>query len=142
MMGPVDYVVLGFDDNRFDGSIMRELSKAVDDGTIRVLDFVFIMKDRDGTLMETEYVDQSEELKETFGNFEYEQDMPLLTDEDIKKIGLQMIDNTSAAVLVIEHLWAKGLKEAIYSAGGYLIADGRIHPENAEAAVRELQTTK
>jgi len=32
-------------------------------------------------------------------------------------------------VLIIEHLWAKPLKEALLKAGGKLVAEGRIHPE-------------
>ena len=141
MLGPIDYIVIGFKGNSFDGSIMRELSSAVDKGIIRVVDLVFIMKNEDGTVVEGEYEEQTDELKDTFGNFDFEGDMPLLTEGDIAKIGEQMGNNTAAGVLVIEHLWAKSLKKALIHAGGYLIADGRIHPEIVAAALDELQTT-
>lgn len=142
MLGPIDYVVLGFDGNNFDGSIMNELSNATSNLIIRVLDLVFIIKDENGNITEGEYEDQSMDLRETFGDFTYNADMPLLTEHDIAKIGEQLPPNTSAAVLIIEHLWARNLKRAIASAKGFVIADGRIHPEKVEAAAQELETTK
>lgn len=138
-MGPVDYVVLGFKGNAFDGSILDELSAAVKNHIIRVIDLLFIMKDKDGNVLEGEYADQSDELKETFGDFEYDTDLPLFTESDVKKIGQQMDNDTAAGVLVVEHVWAKGLKNAIADAGGFLIADGRIHPDTVEAAVEDLE---
>jgi hypothetical protein len=141
MIGPVDYVVLGFKGNNFNGSIMSEMSKAIDSGVMRIIDLLFIMKDKEGMVTEAEFEDQSDELKETFGNFDRADDLPLLSDSDVEKIGQQMDKDTSAGVLVIEHLWAKGLKKAIKDAGGFLIADGRIHPEAVETAMAELATS-
>lgn len=140
MLGPIDYIVIGFEGNNFDGSIMDELSKAVKNNTIRVLDLVFVMKDEKGNVTEGEFEDQSEDLKATFGDFNYDDSAPLLTDDDIKKISGQMDDNTAAGILIVEHIWAKSLKQALVDAGGFLVADGRIHPEKVEAAVKELQT--
>jgi hypothetical protein len=140
MLGPVDYVVLGFKGNNFDGSIMKELSAAVKSNIIRVLDLVFIMKDKDGKVIEGEYEDQSEDLKKTFGDFKRADDTPILSDNDVDKIAQQMKNDTAAGVLVVEHLWAKGLKQALLDAGGFLVADGRVHPEAIEAAMNELAT--
>ena len=139
MMGPVDYVIIGFSGNNFDGSMLDEITKASKKGIIRVLDLLFIIKDKQGDVVEGEYADQTDALKETFGDFAYEEDTPLLTDGDIAKIGEQMENDTAAGILVFEHLWAKGLKKAIIDAGGFLIADGRIHPEKVEAALEELE---
>lgn len=141
-MGPVDYVVLGFRGNSFDGSIMEELVKATKHGTIRVLDLLFIMKDTDGKVVDMEYEDQSEEFRAAFGEFEREDDLPLLAESDIEKIANDMENDTAAGVLVIEQLWAKGLKKALLDAGGFLIADGRIHPEAVETALAEMETAK
>jgi hypothetical protein len=140
MIGPVDYVVLGFEGNNFDGSILRELTKAVDNDTIRVLDLLFIMKDKDGAVVEAEFEDQSDEFKEMFGNLDRADDMPLLSDSDVEKIGRQMDKDTSAGVLVIEHIWARDLKKAVLDAGGMLLADGRVHPEAVETALADLST--
>jgi hypothetical protein len=141
MIGPVDYVVLGFEGNNFDGSILDELTKAADNDTIRVLDLLFIMKDEDGTVVEAEFEDQSDEFKEMFDNLGRADDMPLLSDSDVEKIGRQMDKDTAAGVLVIEHLWARDLKKAVMDAGGFLLADGRVHPEAVETALADLATT-
>lgn len=140
MLGPVDYVVLGFQGNRFDGSIMRELMKAVDDGIIRVIDLLFIVKDAEGNVEEGEFRDQSDDLKQAAGKLGFERTMPLIADNDAEKIGGQMENDTAAGVLIIEHLWAKGLKKALSDAGGFLIDDGRIHPEVIEMAMQDLET--
>ena len=141
MLGPVDYVVLGFAGSKFDGSIMHELTAASSKGIIRVLDMIFIIKDKGGNVVEGEYADQSDDLKQSFGDFTMETGTPLLTHHDIAKIGEQMEPGTAAGVLIIEHVWARNLKQAIADAGGFLVGDGRIHPEKVEAAVEDLQQT-
>lgn len=37
MHGPIDYVVVGFDGNKFDGSILREIGSAVNSGVIELV---------------------------------------------------------------------------------------------------------
>lgn len=140
MYGPVDYVVVGFKGNHFDGSIVDELSKAVDSGVIRVIDLLFIMKDADGTVAGGEYADQSEDIQASFKKLGFDTATPLFTDSDMDKVAASMDNDTAAGVLVIEHLWAKGLKAAILAADGFLIDDGRIHPELIAAAIEELES--
>ena len=140
MLGPVDFIVVGFKGNQFDGSILNELSTAVKNHIIRVIDLLFIMKDKDGNVTDAEFIDQSDDLKATFGDLSVEGDTPLVSDSDIQKLGAKMDNDTAAGVLVIEHAWAKGLKEAISDAGGFLVADGRIHADTVEAASKELAT--
>jgi hypothetical protein len=143
MFGPIDYVVIGFEGNNFDGSILRELSSAIDDGVIRVIDLLFVMKDEDGTVTEGEYEDQSEDVQEMLRTLHYDKEtgMPLVTDRDIAKISKLLDNNTAAGVLIVEHLWAKGLKKALLDAGGTLLTDGRIHTDAINTAVKELETT-
>lgn len=142
MLGPIDYIAVGFEGNNFDGSILSELSKAVEKGVIRVVDLIFVLKDEDGSVLAAEIEDQHEELKQVADLFNLGDGMPLVTEEDVQKIGASMENNTSAGVLVIEHLWAKGLKRALIDAGGILVAEGRIHPETVAAAVEEVEQTK
>jgi hypothetical protein len=137
MLGPIDYVVVGFKGNNFDGSIIKELREAVNRKVIRVVDLLFIVKDAQGNGVAGELQDQSPELKEVFDELGTT-DTPLLTEKDVEKITEEMEPDTSAGILIVEHLWAKGLKKALADAGGFLIDDGRIHPDMAEAAWREL----
>ncbi len=138
MLGPIDYVVIGFEGNNFDGSILSELAKATDSGAIRVVDLVFIIKDAEGNFAIAELTDQHDELKEVVSAVGFSDELPLLTESDLEKISEGMDNDTSAGVLVIEHLWAKGLKAALINAGGVLLDEGRIHPDNVEAAVEEI----
>ena len=142
MLGPIDYLVVGFEGNNFNGSILEELSKAVDSGAIRVVDLLFIIKDADGSIAMAEIEDQHEELKQVVDLFNIPDDMQLLSEGDVEKLGEAMENNTSAGVLVIEHLWARGLKQALIDAGGVLIDEGRIHPDAVAAAVEELSEVK
>jgi hypothetical protein len=85
-----------------------------------------------------EIEDQHEELKEVSKLIGHEGDLPLLTEEDVEKLGAKMDNDTSAGVLVIEQLWAKGLKKALLDKGAVLLDEGRIHPDTVSAAVEEL----
>ena len=139
MLGPIDYIVVGFDGNNFNGSILSELSKALDSGVIRVVDLVFIIKDADGNVAMAEIEDQHEELKEVASAIGHVGDLPLLTEDDVNKLGAAMKNDSSAGVLVIEQLWAKGLKQALLDNGAELIDEGRIHPENVTAALEDIE---
>ena len=140
MLGPIDYIVVGFKGNNFDGSVLEELVKASDSEAIRVVDLLFVIKDADGNVTMAEIEDQHEELKEVAKAIGHDGDLPLLTEEDVEKLGASMDNDTSAGVLVIEQLWAKGLKSALIDAGAELIDEGRIHPDTVEAAIEEIES--
>lgn len=142
MLGPVDYIAVGFEGNNFDGSILSELSKAVDSGAIRVIDLIFIVKDAEGNVLTAEAEDQHEDLRAFVDTFGIDGDLPLIAEQDIEKLGESMENDSSAGVLVIEHLWAKGFKKALVDAGGILLAEGRIHPDVVLEAIEELEQTK
>lgn len=142
MLGPIDYIAVGFKGNNFDGSVLEELAKAVDNGVIRVVDLLFVIKDADGSIAMAEVEDQHPELKEVAKLIGHKGDLPLLTEDDVEKMSAKMDNDTSAGLLVIEHLWAKGLKKALLDAGAMLIDEGRIHPDAVNAAVEELEQVK
>ena len=47
-VGPVDVYIIGFPGNKFTGKIAPAIQELVDNGTIRILDLLFVMKDEDG----------------------------------------------------------------------------------------------
>lgn len=126
MRGPIDYIIVSFEGNNFKGEILEELQKAVDAGTIAVLDLGLILRDADGTVTSVELTDT--------GGLTIEGG--LISDEDINEVGELLEDNSSAGLLIVEQLWAKGLKQAIINANGTLLDEGRIHPD----ATKELDT--
>ncbi len=138
MMGPVDYVVVGFEGGDFDGSILEALSDAVESGAIRVIDLVFVMKDKKGDTLFGEIADQDDDLKELAELLGVDQKLSLFSEKDLEKIASEMANDTSAGLLVIEHLWAKDLKKALADRDALIIDQGRIQPELVEAAIEEL----
>ena len=59
-VGPVDVYIIGFPGNKFSGRIAPAIMELVENGTIRVLDLLFVMKDADGvvTTLEAEDIDE------------------------------------------------------------------------------------
>ena len=51
MMGPVDYIIVGFKGNNFDGNMLNEITNAANLGIIRVLDLLFVIKDEKGNTL-------------------------------------------------------------------------------------------
>jgi hypothetical protein len=135
MLGPIDYLVVGFKGNNFDGSILEELSKAAASGAIRVVDLLFIIKYADGTVDIAEIEDQDEELRESIKQIGYDGDLELISMDDAEKIAEDMDNDTSAGLLIIEQLWAKGLKKALLEKDAILIDEGRIHPDKIAMAL-------
>lgn len=131
MRGPIDFIIVNFKGNNFNGGVLEELAKVVKDGTIAVLDIALITKDKNGEVAALEMSDMQDAGIADFANTNHVES-GLITDDDITEVGDIIADNSSVGLLVIEQLWAKGLKKAIIEADGELIAEGRIHPEAAE----------
>ena len=60
-VGPVDVYIIGFPGNKFSGQIAPAILELVENGTIRVLDLLFVMKDADGVVTTLEAADIDEE---------------------------------------------------------------------------------
>lgn len=134
MRGPIDYLVIEFPGNKFKGEILPELLAASDKGIIKIIDLVVITKDETGNTAFLEISDVDPDvaalLAPISGNVE-----SLLSEEDEAEFAELLGNNSTAGVLVIEHLWAKGLKQAIVNAEGVLLAEGRIHASIVEEVV-------
>jgi uncharacterized membrane protein len=152
MLGPIQMMVVGFETNdKFKGDIQRELNELRTRGVIRLLDLLFVMKDEDGNVFAIEdsdlvpgedaevgqLISQMLGLGEGGGESagadtnaltDTSQDYGLTT-EDIVDVANQIEPGTSAGILLIEHVWAAGLKHAIREAGGHPIAQGFLTPE-------------
>lgn len=141
MLGPVDFVAVGFEGNKFNGEILKELQKVIDKGLVRIIDLLFITKDDKGEVAVLELSNMPKEIADAFGA--YSSDLTgIISEDDALKIAADLVNNSSAGILVFEHLWAKGFKKAILNANGILLAEGRIHPEDVEEAVKEVNSKK
>jgi hypothetical protein len=134
-IGPVEYVILGFPGNKFTGEIAPELARLISDGTIRVLDLVFITKDQDGNTDWFEF-DQLAELA-PFADLDGEVG-GFLHEDDIRYAAESLEANSSAAVLVWEDKWATPLLEALVRADGVLLEGARIPHDLVERALADI----
>ena len=132
MRGPIDYLIVGFEGNKFTGEVLKELKAATDNEIISVLALALVSKDENGVVT---IVQADEYILEIVTSFDL--DNSLITDEDIAEVGDVLENNTAAGLLIVEQLWAKGLKQALVNAAGFLVADGRIHPEASKELDKE-----
>jgi uncharacterized membrane protein len=151
-IGPVQLIVLGFPHPDFHGEIIDELERLRQSDTVRVIDALAVYKDPDGEIeaMHLSNLSQDEaiELGSKVGalvglGFDGETGMDAGADAGAEAAAdgiavfsaddawdvLEDIPNGSAAALVLlEHHWAVGLRDAVARAGGYRVSDGFISP--------------
>ena len=127
-IGPVEILVVGFPGNQFTGEIAPALADLVQSGLIRVIDLVFVTKDADGSVVGIELSDLDEGTGSAFQPH-VEEPSGLLSEEDIEDLGAELEPNSSAAILLFEHLWATKFRDAVVNSGGQLITSIRIPQE-------------
>ena len=134
-MGPVEYIVVSFPGNQFNGQIAPELVALVESGTIRVLDLLFIGKDAEGDVLAFEI----DELAEVAGFDQLQGEVGgLIGPEDIQFVASQLEPNSSAALLIWEDVWATPFASAVLESGGVLLQGARIPHGIIESALNAL----
>jgi hypothetical protein len=136
-IGPVEYMVVAFPGNEFNGAIAPELAKLVDSGTIRILDLVFITKDADGDFAAVEF-DEHDGLS-AFASIDGEIG-GVISHEDVEHAAEALEANSSAALLVWEDTWATPLVEAMRDSGGILVEGARIPHDLIEPVLAGLES--
>jgi uncharacterized membrane protein len=119
-LGPVELLFVEFPGNQFTGEIVPALSDLIDQGTIRVLDLVFVAKDADGNAVGIELEDLPAESKDAFTDL-VEELAELISEEDVEDLAEALEPNSSAAILLFEHKWAIPFRDAIANSGGQLV---------------------
>jgi hypothetical protein len=136
-VGPVEYVILGFPENQFTGEIVPELAKLIENGTVRILDLVFVTKDAEGDVAVIEF-DEHEGLV-AFAELEGEVG-GLIGQEDIDHATADLPPNSSIALLVWEDVWATPFMEAVRRAGGEVLEGARIPHELIQVALEGVES--
>jgi uncharacterized membrane protein len=166
-LGPVQLLVVGFDDPKFKGEIYEELKKLRDSDVIRLIDVLAVWKDANGEIEAVQAsdlsVDEAEELGATVGaliglglageegaelgamaGVAAGEDGHLIDEDEMWDIAETIPNGSAAAIALIEHRWAIPLKEAIGRAGGFPLSDAWVHPLDLVAvglmAAEELES--
>ena len=159
-LGPVQLLAVGFDEPNFTGAIMDEVKRLRDHDIVRLIDVLIVAKDDDGHITQVELSDKPE-LREygaiagallglgaageegavagAEAGAEAMAGGQLYDPEEVWVLAEQIPPGTTAAIAMLEHRWAIPLREAILDAGGEVLVDEWIHPEDlvrygAEAA--------
>ena len=133
-LGPVDYLAIEFPGGRVTAPGFEQLLSLARQGTIRVLDVEFVVKDSAGNTRRAEAselggsdgVDLSAWAGASSG---------LLDDADVGQIAASIGPGAAAAVVVYENRWVLGLADAWRRDGARLIADGGISADDLVAAL-------
>jgi hypothetical protein len=137
-LGPIEIVVIGFPGNEFNGQIIPELERLIENDTISVVDGLFLMKDGDGEVefVEFDEIGANDDAERLAGLVD--QLDALISDEDVAEFAAQLEPNSSAAILAFEHTWAKPFRDAIVASGGVLAANFRVPGLVVEELLAEL----
>ena len=156
--GPVQVLVVGFDDGKFSGEILAELRRLREHDIVRLIDLLFVAKDENGELAAIEHSDLPEEEAEAFGALagalvglgaagekgaeagaalgaaEVDERGSIIDPDNVWYLADAIPPGSSAGIALLEHRWAIPLRDAIARAGGVNLADTWIHPQDLAAA--------
>ncbi|MCK2031480.1 DUF6325 family protein [Microbacterium sp. KSW4-4] len=129
--GPVEIYLIGFDGDRPGREVAAAIIDLVGAGTVRVLDLLLVSRQWGGTMT----VRELEEVIDDHGLASLEfLELGLTGEEDIRQLGAAIEPGTSAAILVVEHVWARRFAQALFDAGGRVLQTQEI----PAAVVNEL----
>ena len=135
--GPIDFIALEFEGNKFKGDILANLLELVEQEIVRVIDLVIILKDSDGEVMVSELQQLDDHLLAVFDPLNVKVS-GIITEGDIEMIAGQLANNTTAALMLFENLWAIKFKESIIEADGSVVMQERIPHEVVLEALVDL----
>jgi hypothetical protein len=134
-VGPVDVYIIGFPGNKFNGRVAPAILELVENGTIRIVDLLFVSKDAEGVTT----VIQAEDLDaEGAGFLEIDVTQPgALNEEDAEEVSDDLPANSSAMLIAFENVWARKVVDALQDADAVLIDSIRIPVDVVQAAMAE-----
>src|SRR6476660_6060351 len=152
-IGPVQLLVLGFNEPDFHGEILEELERLRESDAVRVIDALAGWKDADGEIevMHLSNLSRDEAIElgskvaaliglgidgeegmviraEVGAEQAAEEGVKVFSDEQAWDVLEDIPNDSAAALLLLEHHWAVPLRDAIARAGGFRISDGFISP--------------
>ena len=157
-IGPIQMTTLAFPGNDFRGEILPELDKLKKAGVVRIIDLLLVRKDELDNVMVTTASDLDWQEAVSFGSYVGAlagyaaagaagiekgamagaaelADGHLFDQDDVFRVTQALPSNMSAVLVLLEHLWAKPLLEAVDRAGGIELTNDWIRPEEVVSVV-------
>ncbi|HJS19799.1 MAG TPA: DUF6325 family protein [Anaerolineales bacterium] len=139
--GPIDFLALEFQNENLKGEILPALVDLIEQKIVRVIDLVIIQKYQDGTHAALEINQLSPDLLGVFDPLNAEVS-GLIQEEDINNLAEVMRNETTAAALLFENLWAIKFKEAVLNAEGKVLEQVRLSHEDVEEALAKIASVE
>jgi hypothetical protein len=127
MMGPVQVLVVGYEQPVFTGEVLAEMARLSDAGLVRLVDVLLVTRAADGTFETVDVADDDPEaLPVLLGHSDEtgdDREDARGDDSDtlhgpVWSLADSVPAGTTAAVALIEHVWAAPLRDAIRRTGG------------------------
>ena len=123
--GPIDFIALEFQTEQLKGEILPEILDLVQKQIVRVVDLVIVQKYEDGSHEALEMQQLAPDLLAVLDPLQVEIS-GIIQVEDIANVAAAMENGTTAAILLVENLWAIRFGEAVVRANGRVVARDRI----------------
>ena len=136
-LGPIDFLALEFPGNKFNGQILVNLLDLVQAGTIRIIDLVVIVKDREGNVAVRELKELDADNIRILDPLKVEV-TSMITRNDIDGFAAELANSSAAGLLLIENLWAVKTKQAMLDADARVLLFERIPHEVVEENLMEI----
>jgi Family of unknown function (DUF6325) len=133
-MGPISYLIVEFPGNKMTGEGLPILVDLVERGLIRILDFLFVTRDADGSLSAIELQDLDLDGDIDVAVFEGVSS-GLLDEGDLSDAASVIEPGSSAGILLFENRWARSFTQALRRGGAELVAAGYIPRDALEASL-------
>ena len=135
MTGPVQVLVVGFDEPSFSGRVLAELARLREAGVVRLVDVLLVRRHEDGSFDTLPTPPGADEGSGTLAaDILGAPDATAPDDAAPDDANWSLADAVEpggvAAVALLEHLWAAPLADAIQAAGGRPLAEGWLSPED------------
>ncbi len=140
-LGPCSVLAIQSQDFTMRGEVLAALIELVQKGILRVADVVVVRKDGEGQVVASEIRDLAENEMRMFDPLDATV-TGLLSNDDIQDIGKLLDNNAAAGLLVVEHLWANKLAEAIENANGKIVMNRLLMPEVLEENLELIEAIK
>ena len=138
---PLEWALIEFPGNQFKGEIVPELYRLVEQGIIRIVDVVFISKDKDGGYTSVELNDLPADVYSQFVPLR-EHLSSLFTEEDVASLAVRVPADSAALVLLWQNTWTENFRRAVANANGKLLGQERIPAEVVDEVMAEMTASK
>ena len=151
-IGPVQLIVLAFNEPDFQGEVLAELDRLKENDVVRVIDAIAVHKDAEGEVTVLKRTDLSDDEAAEFGATigaliglgaaglegaeagaaagaeATAEGVDVFSEEEAWDVVDDIPANSAAALILLEHRWAIPVRDAVVRAGGFRVADGGISP--------------